>query len=342
MAAASDGFPTLSELMAWPTNHLTDSADHWTATSGQWYEVFTQVWQDSASVDWQGETAETLQTRTDNDRIKVSGLVDQLRQAAAIARTGASDLDAASSRVRYAVEDAQAAGFDVGEDLSVTDRSTGGSAAQRAVRQSQAETFAGNIGQRAVQLVNLDAQVGQNVTAALGGIRNVSFPEAPIGSGPLPEDPPQPPPPVPMPPYLPKVWAACKWRGQDPSKVVRTFYHAAISAGFRSLPAGSSILYCGDDSYGLEHILKRHGADWQRISDSRMPGAGNWRYLADYAIGATLAYPEQVEYNQDKDTFSLYRKIYTADGHYAFTTRVVISASDGKIITAFPQSKPSK
>jgi hypothetical protein len=332
----SGGFPTLSELMAWPTDHLTDGADHWTTTSGQWYEAFTQVWQDTASADWQGDAAEALQTRTTADRTKVNDLVDQLRHAASVARAGASDLDAARSRVRYAVEDAQAAGFDIGEDLSVTDRSMAGSASQRAMRQAQATSHAENLGQRAIQLVSLDAQVGQNVATALGGIRNVSFPESPIGGGPLPEDPPQPPPPVPMPPYQPRVWAACRWRGQDPSKVVRTFYRAQISAGFRSLPPGASVLYCGDDKYGLQHIMKRHGPDWQRISDSRMPGAGNWRYLADYAIGATLAYPERVEYNQNNDTFALYRKIFTTDGRYSFTTRVVISASDGKIITAFP------
>jgi ketosteroid isomerase-like protein len=76
---------------------------------------------------------------------------------------------------------------------------------------------------------------------------------------------------------------------------------------------------------------------------SRFPGAGNWRYLADYSISATLAYPEKAEYDQDRNTFAVYRNIYriTDDGTaYAFTSRVVISASDGKIITAHPQSKP--
>jgi hypothetical protein len=76
---------------------------------------------------------------------------------------------------------------------------------------------------------------------------------------------------------------------------------------------------------------------------SSFPGAGNWRYLADYAISATLAYPEKVEYDQSRNTFALYRSIYriTEDGPvYAFTCRVAISASDGKIITAFPSTKP--
>lgn len=157
-----------------------------------------------------------------------------------------------------------------------------------------------------------------------------------VGYGPKSQDPP--PAPVPFPPYQPKVWAACRARGQDPDKVVRTFYRAPISAGFRSLPAGDSVLYCGNDKYGLLHIEKEHEDQWDLIANSRWPTAGNWRYLADYAISATLAYPERVEYNQDNDTFALYHRISLPDGTYVFTTRVVISASDGKIITAFPQT----
>jgi hypothetical protein len=335
MPAAIGPLPGLSELMNWPTEHLTEAADHWTATANRWYEIFTQIWQDSLSVDWQGNTIEQLHTRTYADRTKVIGLTDQLYEAATVARTGASDLEATKSRVRYAVEDARAAGFDVKEDRSVTDRSFGGPAARRAVRRTQAETFAGDIHQRAVQLVGLDQQVGDKITTALGGIRDITFPEAPIGPPP-PQEPP--PPPVPMPPYQPKVWAACRARGQDPDKVVRTFYHAPLSTGFRSLPAGDSVLSCGNDKYGMLHIQTEHEDQWDRMAASRWPTAGNWRYLADYAIGATLAYPEQVEYNQNNDTFAVYRKIWTPDGRYVFTARVVISASDGKIITAFPKT----
>lgn len=52
---------------------------------------------------------------------KTSAVVDQLRLAAKAARGGASDLSAARSRVRYVVEDAFRAGFDVREDMSVKD-----------------------------------------------------------------------------------------------------------------------------------------------------------------------------------------------------------------------------
>ncbi|VBA61290.1 hypothetical protein [Mycobacterium attenuatum] len=103
-------------------------------------------------MDWRGAAADTLRTETHSDMLTTSAVADQLHEAAKVARSGAADLYAARSRVRYAVQDARAAGFDVGEDLSVTDRSSGGSAAQRAARLTQAQAFAGDIRQRAVQL----------------------------------------------------------------------------------------------------------------------------------------------------------------------------------------------
>jgi hypothetical protein len=191
----------------------------------------------------------------------------------------------------------------------------------------------------AVKTADINRVVGETAAesqARTATLRSLRPSYQAVGFGPKPQEPP--PAPVPFPPYQPKVWAACRARGQDPDKVVRTFYHAPISAGFRSLPAGDSILYCGNDKYGLLHIEKEHEDQWDYIAGSRWPSAGNWRYLADYAMSQTLAYPERVEYNQSNDTFAVYRKIWRTDGAYAFTTRVVISASDGKIITAFPQT----
>ena len=80
------------------------------------------------------------------------------------------------------MQDAQAAGFAVGEDLSVTDRTTGGSATQMAARQAQAQAFAAEIGGRAATLVSTDAQVGARVTAAVAGIGS-KFPQTPSTNG---------------------------------------------------------------------------------------------------------------------------------------------------------------
>jgi hypothetical protein len=204
--SALTAFPSLSALMAWPTEHLTEAADCWEAIGGRCYGVANQVWCDALSIDWQGDAADRLRTATHSDMLTTSAVADQLHEAANVALSGASDLYAARARVHYAVEDARTAGFDVGEDLSVTDRSSGGSVARRAARQAQAQTFVGDIRQRAAQLVGLDQQVAGKITAAVAGVRH-TFPLDPsLGTPPkgnrvhavdndtFKQEPPQPPP----------------------------------------------------------------------------------------------------------------------------------------------------
>jgi hypothetical protein len=176
------GVPGLSALLSWPTDHLTEAASHWENVGERSYGVAHGVWSDALGVDWSGEAADALRTETHADLMTTSGVVDQLQEAATVARSGASELDAARSQVRYAVEDARSAGFEVGEDLSVTDRTSGGSAAQMAARQAAAEAHAANIGGRAAQLVGVDAQVATRVTAAVAGVGN-TFPPAPSSNG---------------------------------------------------------------------------------------------------------------------------------------------------------------
>ncbi len=80
-----------------------DAADHWESVGAHGYEVANQVWRDALSVDWQGESADALRTATHDDMLTTSAAADQLQTAAKVARSGASDLYAARSRVRYAV-----------------------------------------------------------------------------------------------------------------------------------------------------------------------------------------------------------------------------------------------
>jgi hypothetical protein len=56
--AAIAGFPSLSQLLAWPTEHLTDAAESWEATGARSFGVANQVWRDATSVDWQGQAAD--------------------------------------------------------------------------------------------------------------------------------------------------------------------------------------------------------------------------------------------------------------------------------------------
>ena len=232
--------PSLSQLMAWPTAHLTEAAEHWEAVGGHRYAVAHEVWRDALSVDWGGEAGDALRTATHADMMTTGAVADQLQAAARVARSGASDLYGARSRVRYAVEDARTAGFAVGEDLSVTDRLTGGSAALRAARQAEARAFGGNLPQRASQLVGLDQQVAGEVTAAAAGIRD-AFPRSPtfepspgkpkiqaVDNHTFKQDPPLPPPPYPINEVIAEA------TDLDGNHVVlrRGYYDASTGTGF--------------------------------------------------------------------------------------------------------------
>jgi hypothetical protein len=174
------GLPTLSQIHAWDVEHLTEAANHWDGTADRWENASIQVWQQSHSLDWQGQAREALIERTTADKTTVIGKADRLREAAAIARRGASDISAAHRRVIYAVEDAHNAGFAVGEDLSVTDTRTSRNAAEQAARQAQAQAFAADIRQRAAALVGLDHEVAGNITAAAGDVGDTTFTEKPV------------------------------------------------------------------------------------------------------------------------------------------------------------------
>ena len=74
--AAVAGFPSLSQLLAWPTEHLTEAAEHWEAIGARSYAVANQVWRDALSVDWQGEAADALHTETHADMTTTSAVAD--------------------------------------------------------------------------------------------------------------------------------------------------------------------------------------------------------------------------------------------------------------------------
>jgi hypothetical protein len=165
--------PTLSQIRAWDIEHLTDAAIHWTTTANTWEDAFIGVAQQLAlpgGTPWEGEAAETAQTQAYADRRQATVLADQLRNAARIAHTGASDLANAQLRVLHAVGDAQRAGFAVGEDLSVTDSQNGWPPAVRAVRRGIGERHATVIRSRAGTLAALDVEVAAKITAATSGI----------------------------------------------------------------------------------------------------------------------------------------------------------------------------
>lgn len=184
---AATAVPALSELLSWNTDHLTEGAQYWESTADRWDSAFAEVDQQIRASGWQGEAFDAATERAAADKVKVGTVADQLRAGASAARQGASDISAAQNRLRYLVEDAQDAGFDVYDDYTVESRQTVQTQAEQAALQAEAESYANEIYGGATQLVAADQQVGAGVAAAVGHVGELSFGEG-APDGPLPED----------------------------------------------------------------------------------------------------------------------------------------------------------
>jgi hypothetical protein len=91
----------MSQIRIWNTTHLVVAAEQWTTTAAAWENAFTAVYQEvqlPGGRPWDGDAAQAALMRTHADRAKVLGAVDTLTGAAAIARGGAAEIDAARSR----------------------------------------------------------------------------------------------------------------------------------------------------------------------------------------------------------------------------------------------------
>jgi hypothetical protein len=179
--------PTLSELLSWSIEHLTEGADCWERIADRWDSAFAELEHQIRASGWEGAGFDAATDRACFDKVKVGNVIEDLRAGARIARQGASDVSATKSRLRYIVEDAQDAGFHVYDDYTVVSRQNNRIAAKRAARQAQAESFAADIRYRAAQLVACDQQVGSRITTAVGQIGGLTFDEHGPGD-PVPED----------------------------------------------------------------------------------------------------------------------------------------------------------
>ncbi|ORW04875.1 hypothetical protein AWC15_02660 [Mycobacterium lacus] len=223
--AVSAALPTLSQVQAMDTTHLREASAYWTRTANLWEEVFSEVhkrvWAPGGTP-WTGRAGAAAEQRSARDLVKVRAACDRLHQAATIARRGDEALRACHEAVLEAVCDARAEGFEVGEDYSVSDRSSGGSAEFRAARVAAAQGHASFIRHRVGALVAKDHEIATQIAAATQGIDTLTFEEAPgiddtivdadkhdgiqlVDNHTWKEPPPQPVPPDPAPGPLPPV-----------------------------------------------------------------------------------------------------------------------------------------
>ncbi len=151
----------LSQVRNWDTSHLHAAASHWEAVAADWKYSFDAVHQESfapGGSEWTGEGADAAQYRTAVDRKYAWQAADTLRDAAAIARDGASEIEAAKADLLRSIRRVQEDGFVVGEDFSIADTKVY-PARQAAIREAQVDRHAAAITDGLQTLTALDRRV---------------------------------------------------------------------------------------------------------------------------------------------------------------------------------------
>ncbi|CAJ1505556.1 WXG100 family type VII secretion target [[Mycobacterium] burgundiense] len=176
---AGAALPSLSQILNWDTAHLVSAAQQWASIAEGWEDNFSIAHRaalNPGGTDWDGAAAEATQQRTLADLYQVRGLADTLHGAATVARTGADRIDAAKSAAVDALRRADAAGFDVGEDLSLSSRREF-TAAEYPAKLAEAQALSAEINTCAAQLAAADTAVASAITTAVAPLGEVAFPE---------------------------------------------------------------------------------------------------------------------------------------------------------------------
>ena len=280
MPAATGGALTRADIEAWDTTHLETAATHWRSTAAHWESHFETIHNGMlrpGGTTWEGTAADAAAERSWGDLVKVRGAADAMYAAAGHATNGAGDITWAKRQVLDAIAEAEEAGFTVGQDFSVTDKSAGGLLRSAAARQQQAQTFATEISTRVQALVAIDQQVATQISGALAPLEGMRFKE-PEGA------------PTPVPPakdHEPVVHAAGYGIKQDvppPTPAMPPGPNAADMKGvLDKLPQGSQPnireVRTPADLQNLKQWMTQGGADGQnRYGD---PGRGAWKVLPD-------------------------------------------------------------
>lgn len=263
--------PTLSQIRNWDVEHLSQAAEDWEAEARRWENTYEQNYQRLAETDWKGQAREAAVERAGLDLVKVRGPALQLREAATAARYGFAQQNGAKEWALDAVADAEQAGFSAKEDLSVSDRQSGGSAATRAARQAQAQALAAQIRHRAALLVGSNQEIATKITSAAGNIGDFSFDEPtgvaatqskqknkgiqPVDTKTWKQEPPPPPPPRPEPGL--------------PPEGIRPPVPGKLTPGPPSRPS--------EERRGREHLWDENGGEWRYHPEDRWHNP-HWDY----------------------------------------------------------------
>lgn len=173
-AIAPAVMPTKSEILNWSTDHLDQAAAQWEKFASQSDEAFTQHVGNISTpggTEWTGagHTAAYDDARDAQDTVKVSNSI--YRECASIARRGSGDIQGAKRATVNAIEEVEAKGYSVAEDLTVTDAQSGGTKAEQAARKIEAQQLTEFLRWHAQGLASAAAKVAGELQAEASGLQ---------------------------------------------------------------------------------------------------------------------------------------------------------------------------
>ncbi len=172
---STTALPTRSEVEAFSGVYLVDAASHWVGSASRWTGAVDSLDRKVRRPGWTGEGAEAAALRVGADRNRVTGAADSLWAVATVARRAADDLLAAKARVLRTVRDAEAAGFEVGEDFSLSTVVSTTSASEMAAREAQMRRFGLAIRSNVLALMRVDEGAAAEIASATAELPSLTF-----------------------------------------------------------------------------------------------------------------------------------------------------------------------
>lgn len=176
-AATAAPLPTKSEIENWDSSYLDTAASSWRTAATASEDAFAQHRQNidaPGGTTWTGDAKDAALDRVTKDVAVVGRQGGVLREAAGLAENGAYDIKAAKDKAVDAITAAENDGFNVAEDLSVTD-SRAYDIDTVADRNRAAAEHAEDIRWAAEQLVQADKLVGTRLQAKATDLDGIRF-----------------------------------------------------------------------------------------------------------------------------------------------------------------------
>lgn len=166
--------PSRSEIEGWTVEHLEEASTHFTALKSDWTSRTATSYDAIERVDWRGDAREDALEQFRSIKAYGRETGEQAERISTLCTTAAGEISTAKEMAVREITDAEAAGFTVGEDLSVTYDSTGLSEAEAATKAADAAKHAGWIHSAALNLITADTDHARSISSAaieLGSMR---------------------------------------------------------------------------------------------------------------------------------------------------------------------------